>query len=267
MSRIILSSKECGGKTIEVTPEAINKFSLEPLRLRTSTGMCRQINLKFNASVDKEAPVEVIATYDKIVDDKKTSFVYKEEIDERRFAENMFNTIVRNSEDVNNMSLLCDAVEMLTRKITYDFWKKEKLIFADLLLQGFGYIEIEKEIVAVTDSIDFRPNYVRAEKCIDIRAHTNFEKSQLHFLPKGESKFLLLHYADSPLNDDVGEPCFYIDSNQFESANEVLVGEAPKTLNEYESEDSYLKAVAEYLEKHLGISNSRKIELEDDLIF
>lgn len=271
MPRVIISTK-ANGATIDVTPEAINKFFVEPIQLKKydETGLSsfyQHVEFKLKASVKKSAPIELIATYE-IDDEENPVLSCKEQMDESTFASKMIETIVNEHDDINDITMLKEARSNLARKIAYELWKRKGTYHSSLYMPGFGYVEIDNEAVAVTDCVLYNSlGNVYAKDCTYILACTDFYQARLHFLPEGKDHFLVYEVdGESEVTKDK-EGDMLLKDYCPPPSEEIPVGNVPKTRENYDGDEAYLEAVTEYLQNHLKGSNDKKVELEDDLIF
>lgn len=265
MSRVIMSVQSTDDKAIEVTPEAINRFYVRPVELdqRDNSDSSCHIEVKLQACVEKEEPVILTLTETSSGKQAQVSF------DEKAFAENMIAAIVTNHGDIDDMTMLKDGIKEATADLTYEIWKNDGIAYDGLRIPGFGFIEANNEVVAVVGGIYFNNRVeIYAVNGTDISSYRNLGKGHLHFLPEGKDRFLVFDMDVAASNGLNGEKEFLLETKTLPApSKEVPAGEIPKDLSEYESMDKYLEAVTAYIEKHMGVGNDRRVELEDDLIF
>jgi hypothetical protein len=263
-NRIIASTTAPDGTPVDVTPEAINKFSNAPIEITPWSGNdapSRYLMLKIRANTKEPAPVLIT------VEDERNGMTETEELDETELAESLIDAIVVKNGEMANCVLVQDAKERLKRKIISRIWEAEGSIYSGNVIEGFGYVS-EGEPIAVVEAIECQGDLLFAVNCHDLE-NTSKEPSaegiRLHFLPKGKDKFLVFDIASTT----IGEPGSYrLSAETWPSpSNEVVIGDVPKKSSEYTSEEEYLDATRKYLERHMSKGNDKRVELEDDLIF
>lgn len=270
MGRVIASrSLSSNGKTVNVTPEAINRFCVDPVDLHScdDSSDCLSLRVDIEADVHDAAPVTITLT------DAETDKKLTEACDEKAFAESMLDAIVTKHGDINNVKMLKDTCDKLAAAMAYDIWQKEGKVYTHLSVPGFGFIEAGNDVVAVTDHVKYDESGVfYATDCTYLSTFENMGKGHLHFLPKGTDRFLVFDLSVAAASDnlsDDGKRCsFMLNTEKWPApSKEVPVGKVPGLRTEYETEDDYLCAVTSYLQDHMSAGNDRRIELEDDLIF
>jgi len=266
MSRIIMSTESSEGKSIEVTPEAINKFYITPVEVRVVGSEPNQRTIRFEAKLEANTkePGDIILT---LSDDKgRTSTTA---LNENEFANGMIYSILINHGDIDDVRMLKDAKEMLTGQLAYKIWKEEGIICTSLKVPGFGYIEAQNDVVAVVEGITCTgESEFQAVDGSDITYYGNLGKGHLHFLPEGTDRFLVFDLDVVSSTEKNGEKTFRLDMTKWPApTKEAPVGAIPKPRTEYKSFEDYIDAVNAYIQKHMGAGNDRRVELEDDLIF
>ena len=263
-NRIIASTTAPDGTPVDVTPEAINKFSNAPIEIRPWSGNdapSRYLMLKIQANTKE--PAHVLIT----VEDQRNGMTETEELDETELAESLIDAIVVKNGDMANCGPVRDAKERLKRKIISRIWEAEGSIYSGNVIEGFGYVS-EGEPIAVVEAIECGESSLLAVNCHDLGnapKETSTEGIRLHFLPKGKDKFLVFDIASTMIEESGS---YRLSAETWPSpSNEMVIGDVPKKSSEYASEEEYLDATRKYLERHMSEGNDKRVELEDDLIF
>ena len=267
MARIIMSAKSTDNKNVDVTPEAINSFYIRPTSIDwidgTQNTAARNMEVTLQANVSEAAPVQLTLT------DSIGKITVTREMDERAFANSMVEAILTNHGDIDDVVMLQEEISAAVSDIARQIWEKDGSIYSNLRIPGFGFVEVKNDTVAVVDELKFakvnNTVQITAGGWFDLTSYGNMGKGHLHFLPKGMDRFLVF---DLEVNSGRGDTKGLLSNKTMPApSKEIPVGEVPKSLKEYENVDKYLEAVTTYMQKHMGVGNDRRVELEDDLIF
>ncbi len=265
MPRVITSVEYAEGKSLDVTPEAINKFYVMPVEVhRVGEGENPTLHFEATLKANTEKSEDITLT---LKDDKGRTAVAA--INENEFANGLVDAIITKHGGIDDVTMLKGAKGMLAGELAYDIWKEEGAIYDSLRIPGFGYIESFGEVVAVVEGISCEEGgQFYGKKGSDITYYDNLGKGHLHFLPEGTDRFLVFDLDIKSSTLPNGEKEFLLDGDKLPApTNEQPVGALPKARADYESFEDYIEAVNKYIQKHMAKGNDRRVELEDDLIF